>query len=130
VQLPRGHPAKESSGAAVRRGGLIELSERRSFRGGGHRPGPGRLVRDALIALNDSGRKLAQSEFYIYQDKNIKRRRPRMYLSGVPYLWSAYRERTFAFASRGQAQKLIDDYPKDLANAKVGGVLVGNPEAS
>ena len=42
------------------------------------------------------------------------------FLSGIPYLWSAFGERAYIFASEQQARDLITQYPNELSGASIG----------
>jgi hypothetical protein len=64
-----------------------------------------------LTALATGDREVAEAEVYIYRDGR--------FLASNPDLWSSYRERAFVFGSEAEAKQLIDEFPVELANAKV-----------
>jgi hypothetical protein len=66
---------------------------------------------EALVVLGAAGRPDTQAEVYIYRDGR--------FLASIPDLWSSYRERAFVFGSEADAQRLIEEFPGELANAKV-----------
>lgn len=76
---------------------------------------------DMLISMQ--GEKIGpEGEFYIYKiDEDHGTPPSRMYLSGSQYLWTAFRDRAYAFASRARAEDLIAKYPKELKFARVAG---------
>ena len=86
-----------------------------------------RDLRDALNDLDRTSRRIGQVEYYVYRDPP---RGGRSYLCGIPYLWSGFRERAFAFASAEQAQALIDEFPLELRGAQVGQTPLSDPASS
>lgn len=42
-----------------------------------------------------------------------------VFLSGNPYLWSAFHDRAFAFANQEDARKLIERFPEQLRHCRV-----------
>ena len=85
-----------------------------------------RTLRDALSELDHEARKITQVEYYIYREK----KRQRTFLAGTMYMWTGFRERAFAFASRDQAQTLIDEFPAELVDARVGETVLTRPESN
>ena len=85
-----------------------------------------RTLRDALSELDHEARKITQVEYYIYRQRN----RERVFLAGTMYMWTGFRERAFAFASRDQAQSLIDEFPADLEGTLVGETVLTTPESN
>lgn len=70
-----------------------------------------RTLSAALSAIHQESRKATQ-QCYIHDSEG-------RYLSGIPYLWSAYGERAFIFADLEQAQELIKEFGKELEGCSV-----------